>query len=145
MSPDLYLAAKALHLIALVAWFAGLFYIFRLFVYHVRDRASAPVRKTLTEMESKLLRIIMLPAMCLTIATGSTMLWLEPAWLQQGWIYLKLTLVACLLAYHGLAVHVHKRFAAGQYVLSERACRIFNELPTLVLVGAVILVVFKPF
>ena len=145
LSPTLYLALKALHIIAMVAYFAGLFYIFRLFVYHVKYRARAGVPATLAEMEQKLLKIIMLPALITMSVAGAVLLVLQPGWLRMGWLHGKLALYAVLLGYHHLAIRTQKRFALGDYFLSERTCRMLNELPTLVLIGAVVLVVLKPF
>lgn len=136
---------KAFHVIAVVCWFAGLFYLPRLFVYHVDTTDDAGHERFVT-MARKLYRGIMTPSMLATLALG---LWLLveswPAWRGQGWLHAKLALVALLVAYH---------HACGVYrvQLAEHRCRrgatffrVFNELPVLALVGIVILVVVKPF
>ena len=136
-----YLWVKAGHVIAVIAWYAGLFYIFRLYVYHVQKREEPAVTATLEVMERRLLRGIMMPAMVVSIGLGITMLWMQPALLQMPWLHLKLTAILFLLGYHGLASHTRKRFLRKEYFLSETACRWINEVPTVllfVIVGAVI-------
>ena len=136
-----YLWIKAFHVIAVIAWYAGLFYIFRLYVYHVQKRDEPAVTATLEVMERRLLRGIMMPAMVVSIGLGTTMLWMQPALLKMPWLHLKLTAILFLLGYHGLASHTRKRFLRKEYFLSEAACRWINEVPTVllfVIVGAVI-------
>ena len=128
----------------MVAWFAGLFYIFRLFVYHAKHRNNPELAAVYTVMEKKLLRIIMIPAMILTMVFGFLLIVLNPAVLRAGWFYGKLGGVAFLVAYQVLAVLTQERFSRGDYWLSEKACRIINEVPTLILVWIVILAVVKP-
>jgi putative membrane protein len=139
-----YLWLKALHLIFLVAWFAGLFYIFRLFVYHAKFKDKKEMREAYTLMERKLLYIIMHPAMALTILFGFLLIVQNPAVLSAAWFHAKLLLVLFLVVYQVFAGITHKRFARGDFFLSEKACRIINEVPTLLLIGIVILVVVKP-
>lgn len=140
----LYLWLKAFHLIAMVAWFAGLFYIFRLYVYHVKHRENPAVTGAYQEMERKLLYIIMHPAMLMTILLGILLVALNPAVLRARWFHFKLGLVAVLIGYQILAGVTQKRFAKGDYFLSERACRMINEIPTLILISVVLLAVLKP-
>lgn len=141
----LYLTIKALHIIAVVAWFAGLFYIFRLFVYHVKYQARAGVPETMQEMERKLLKIITIPASLVALGAGLTMLHLNPGLMQQGWFWVKAVFVVLLFAYQHLAQRTLKRFAKGDYYLSEKSCRMINEVPTLVLFVAVLMAILKPF
>lgn len=140
-----YLWIKAFHIIAVVAWYAGLFYIFRLFVYHVQQRDKPDVVATLVIMERRLMRAIMAPAMVVSLALGLWMTVKVPALWQQPWLHLKLAAVVALLGYHGFASRVRKRFAEGDYVLTETQCRWWNEFPTVLLVVIVIAVVVKPF
>ena len=140
----MYLWIKAFHLISLVAWFAGLFYIFRLFVYHVKFKDQKNMAEAYTVMERKLLYVIMHPAMLLTIAFGVTMLVMNPTLWKTPWMHGKLALVAGLIVYQIYAGITHKRFAQGDFRLSEKACRILNEVPTLLLVGIILLAVLKP-
>jgi putative membrane protein len=139
-----YLWVKAWHVIAVIAWYAGLFYIFRLYVYHVQNRDDRAVTATLEVMERRLMRAIMTPAMVIAIALGVTMLVQNPALLTMPWMHAKLGAVAFLLGYHGLASWTRKKFAAGDYVFSETACRWINEVPTVLLLVIVIAVIVRP-
>jgi len=140
----LYLWLKAFHIIFMVAWFAGLFYIFRLFVYHAKFKDQPELASAYVLMERKLLYIIMHPAMTLTIIFGGLLIWQNPPVLTAPWFHMKLFAVLLLIAYQMLAAMTAKRFAQGDFYLSERACRIINEIPTLLLIAIVILVVVKP-
>ena len=140
----LYLWIKALHIVAVVCWFAGLFYLPRLFVYHAMSEDAAS-RERLQVMERKLYRGIMGPSMILTILLGAWMLYLTPGWLSQGWLHAKLTLVVLLIGYHHACGAMLKRFARGENRRSHVFFRWFNEVPVLFLLAIVILVVVKPF
>jgi putative membrane protein len=133
---------KALHLIFVVSWFAGLFYLPRLFVYHAQAQ-DAPSIERFKVMERRLYRGIMTPAMVLTLASG---LWL---WLGfgfgGGWLHAKVALVALLVAYHFWLRAFLVAFARDANSHGERFFRIVNEVPTLLLIAIVILVVVKPF
>lgn len=141
----MYLWLKALHIISMVTWFAGLFYLPRLFVYHTLTQ-DAPGRERFKVMERKLYRGIMTPSALLTVLFGAAMLWLMGSdWLwQTQWVQIKLVLVAVLLVYHaylGSLVGVFDRDA-------NRSGHVFyrwiNEFPVLILIAAVILAVLKP-
>ncbi|MCU0634864.1 MAG: CopD family protein [Gemmatimonadaceae bacterium] len=138
-----YLWVKAFHVIAVIAWYAGLFYIFRLFVYHVQQRDKPDVVATLAVMERRLLRAIMAPAAIVAVGLGAWMLVLAPGLLSQPWMHLKLGAVLLLLVYHALAIHTRTRFLAGDYFLSEKACRWINEWPTVLLFVIVIAVILR--
>jgi protoporphyrinogen IX oxidase len=140
-----YTSIKAVHLISVVAWYAGLFYIFRLFVYHVKYRHVTGLHAVYLEMEEKLLHYIMLPAMLASLTCGGWMVIMQPQLLNTGWMRFKLGCVVVLLAYQGLAEYVHVRFRRGDALLTELACRWYNELPTVMLVGIVVAVVVRPF
>ena len=133
---------KALHIIAVICWMAGIFYLPRLFVYHAmaEDQIS---RERFKVMERKLYRGIMEPASIATLVFG---VWL---WLGYGfegtWLNLKLVLVAALLAYHFWCGYMIKRFARDDVKQGHVFFRLVNELPILILIGIVILVVVKPF
>jgi len=133
---------KALHIIFVVAWFAGLFYLPRLFVYHAQatDAASSERFKV---MERKLYRGIMTPAMVLVVASVLG-LWLGFG-IHGGWLYAKLVLVLLLLAYHFWMARLMRDFARDANRRSHVYYRWVNELPTLLLAAIVILVVVKPF
>lgn len=139
-----YLWLKAFHIIFMVAWFAGLFYIFRLFVYHAKFQDQENMRQAYAVMERKLLYIIMHPAMLLTLLFGILLIALNPSVLQAPWFHVKLLGVLLLIGYQVFAGIVAKRFARGDFFLSERACRIINEIPTVLLITIVIMVVVKP-
>ena len=134
---------KSFHIIFMVTWFAGLFYLPRLFVYHAaaQDRISLERFKV---MERRLFWGIMTPGAVLTILFG---VWLWLGWFRSatGWLHAKIALVAVLAAYHVWCWRLVKAFAAARNTKSERWYRWFNEFPTLVLVATVLLVVFKPF
>lgn len=139
-----YLFIKALHVIAVVCWFAGLFYLPRLFVYHAMSEDETSKARFCT-MERKLYRGIMLPSMLATVILGLWLLHLNPAWLGMGWMHLKLLLVAILIAYHFACGVQLKRFARGENTRNHVFYRWFNEVPVLFLIVIVILVVTKPF
>jgi putative membrane protein len=140
----LYLWIKALHIVSMVCWFAALFYLPRLFVYHAQSEDSIS-RERFIVMERKLYRGIMGPSMVATLVFGIWLLFLTPGWLQQGWMHAKLTLVVLLIGYHHMCGAQLKRFARGENTRSHKFYRWFNEVPVLFLLLIVILVVVKPF
>lgn len=143
-----YLHFKALHIIFVVSWFAGLFYMPRLFVYHTEanDKPS-PEREILsaqfTKMEKLLWNAIMTPACWLALLCGTAMLYLSPAWLDQGWMKLKLVFVVGLLAYHSFTRKILLELRAGKFRFSSFQLRLFNEVATIFLFSIVFLVVLK--
>lgn len=136
---------KALHLMAMVTWFAGLFYLPRLFVYHsmAEDRTSIERFKV---MERKLYRGITTPSMVATLVFG-TWLTLTNAdhYLQQGWLHAKLALIAVLVGYHFYCGHFVRCFREERNTHNHVFFRLFNEFPVLLLVGIIILAVVRPF
>ena len=141
----LYLWLKALHIVAIVCWFAGLFYLPRLFVYHAMSE-DAISRDRFQVMERKLYRGIMIPSMIATLAFGIGMIALNPALFSSGgWLHAKLALVLLLIGYHHMCGAQLKRFARDENTRSHVFYRWFNEFPVLLLVAIVILVVIKPF
>ena len=141
----LYLWLKALHIVAMVCWFAGLFYLPRLFVYHAMSGDDASHERFCT-MERKLYRGIMVPSMLATLGLGIWLLSLNPGYyFAQGWMHAKLTLVVALVIYQHLCGAQLKRFARGENTRSHVFYRWFNEAPVLALLGIVILVVVRPF
>jgi putative membrane protein len=139
------LTIKSLHIIFMVAWYAGLFYLPRLFVYHAMAPADDAIgRERFKTMERKLYRGIMTPAMVLTVVFG-TWLWLGYG-IGGGWLWAKLALVAVLLAYHVYLGRLVAAFRDDRNTRSHVFYRWLNEIPALpVLVGVVFLVVLKPF
>lgn len=140
----LYLWVKAFHVIFVITWFAGLFYLPRLFVYHAMA-AETPSRERFKTMERKLYRGIMTPSGVLTVLFGIWLLYLSPGWLSQGWLHVKLLLIALLILYHIYCGWLLRRFRDDRNTHSHVWYRWFNELPVAGLVGIVILVVVKPF
>lgn len=140
----LYLWLKAFHIIAVITWFAALFYLPRLFVYHAMAEDTLS-RERFKIMERKLYRGIMTPSSVVAVVLGIAMLVVNPAWLSMGWMHAKLLLVVLLIGYHHACGRLLKRFAADDNRHSHKWYRWFNEAPVLVLVGIVLLVVLKPF
>jgi len=140
-----YLWIKAAHVIAVIAWMAGLLYLPRLFVYHAGVAADSPQSATFKVMERRLYRGIMHPALVMTGVSAGLLLATPGAvdW-GQGWIHVKLALVAILIVLHILMGAWLKAFAADRNRHSARFFRIVNELPTLLMVLIVVLVVVKP-
>jgi putative membrane protein len=133
---------KSLHIVFVVSWFAGLFYLPRLFVYHA-DAKDAPSDERFQLMERKLYRGIMTPAMVLTLATGLWM-WLGYG-VSGGWLHAKVALVAALVGYHFWLDAMRRAFARNNNTRSHVYYRWVNEIPTVLLVAIVVLVVVKPF
>ena len=136
---------KALHIVFMVTWFAGLFYLPRLFVYHADCHDEAGHQRFLV-MERKLFGLMTIGA-TLTVVFGIWML-VDYAWVayrQSGWLLTKLALVALLIVYHGYCLSIMRDFRAGTNRHSHRYYRWFNEVPALLLVAIVLLVVVKPF
>ena len=140
LPPEAYLWFKTLHIVGVVVWFAGLFYLVRLFIYHVEadelaPELQAPFKQQYALMERRLANIITTPGMVVAVSMAAGLLVTQPTWLQQGWMHAKLAFVAALLAYHWFCYRL-----MGQL---QRRLRAWNELPTLLLVLVVMLVVFK--
>ena len=140
---DYYLWIKAGHIIAVIAWMAGLLYLPRLFVYHCDAEAGSTRSEMLKVMERRLLRAIMTPAMILAFIFGGALISL--AGLEGGWLHAKLALVLALAVSHGLMARWRRDFAADRNRRSQRFYRIANEVPTLLMIAIVILAVVKPF
>jgi putative membrane protein len=140
---------KAFHIIAVIAWMAGMLYLPRLFVYHCAAEKGSVQSETFKVMERRLLRGIINPAMILAIALGLWLAWLGPdsryGWFASGWLWAKIALVLGLSAVHGLFARWVKAFAAEANRHSQRFYRFINEVPTLLMIAIVILVVLKPF
>ncbi|HEU4665651.1 MAG TPA: CopD family protein [Dokdonella sp.] len=137
---------KALHIVFVVTWFAGLFYLPRLFVYHA-EATEAVVRERLKVMERRLLGITHVGgALALVFGTLTLVAFAHAstAYLQQGWLHAKLALVVLLIGYHAMLVRMVGTFARDGNRRSSRWLRVFNEVPALLLVAIVLLVVVKP-
>jgi len=144
----MYYYIKAIHIIFVVSWFAGLFYIVRLFIYHTEAQERPETeRKVLSAqfevMERKLWNIITTPAMILTIAAGITMLFIIPGWLNEAWLQVKLCFVVGLLVYHFKCQQIIKQMKQGVFKWTSTQLRIWNELATIFLFAIVFLAVLK--
>ena len=145
LQPDqLYLWIKALHVISVIAWMAGMLYLPRLFVYHADVAIGSETSELFKVMERRLLRVIINPAMTLAWVFG---LWL--AWsgfrFSGGWLHLKLLVVLALSAFHGYLSKAVREFAADRNNKNARHWRLMNEVPTVLMIFIVILVILKPF
>ncbi len=135
---------KALHIIAVIAWMAGMLYLPRLFVYHCDAPAGSPQSEMLKVMERKLLRIIVNPAMIAVWVLGLTLAYETGAY-AQGWLQLKFALVLVMSGLHGVYAATVKRFARDANTRPQRFYRIINEVPMVLIIAIVILAVVKPF
>ena len=140
----IYLYLKAFHVIAVIAWMAGMLYLPRLFVYHCAAEPGSPQSETFKVMERRLLRAIINPAMIATWLFGLWLVWLG-GWMTAGWFHAKLALVIVMSGVHGLLARYMRDFAADRNRHSQKFFRILNEIPTLLMIGIVLLVVLKPF
>ena len=142
---ELYPWIKALHIISVIAWMAGMLYLPRLFVYHSTVDPESEAAAMLKVMERRLLRIIINPAMIATFLFGGTMLALPGVidW-SAWWIHVKLVLVVAMTAVHGQFALWRRNFEAGTKIHPAKTYRIANEVPTLLMIAIVILAVVKP-
>jgi putative membrane protein len=140
----MYVWIKALHIIAVISWMAGMLYLPRLFVYHCEAKLGSNQSETFKVMERRLLRAIINPAMIVTWLAGLYLAW-SGSWFSAGWLHGKLLLVLILSGVHGFFARCVKDFAADRNTRSQKFYRIINEVPTLLMIGIVILVVVKPF
>lgn len=143
----LYLWVKAFHIMAVIAWMAGLFYLPRLFVYHVSAAKGSELSETFKVMERRLLKAIMTPAMLVAWILG---LWLAFGFGavdmgSDGWFHAKLTLVVLLTVYHMALARWRKDFERDANTRDARFYRIVNEVPTVLMAGIVLMVVLRPF
>jgi putative membrane protein len=146
--PEAYLWFKTLHIVGVVVWFAGLFYLVRLFIYHREAEELEPTLRSAFQqqyglMERRLANIITTPGMVVAVVCAIGLLSVNPAWLRQGWMHAKLAFVAALLVYHWFCYRLMGQLQRGVCGWNGRQLRALNELPTLLLVIVVMLVVFK--
>ena len=139
---------KAMHIVGFTAWFAGLFYLVRMFVYHTEafDKESPEKEiliKQFNTMQWRVYKIICNPAMILTLSFGTAMLVFNPGYLQMPWLHVKLTLLVLLIGYHHYCKTIIKKLEKGRTGFTSFQFRLFNELPTLFLLAIVLLAVLK--
>lgn len=144
MAHDFYSWIKALHILAVISWMAGMLYLPRLMVYHAMAEAGSAQSETFKVMERRLLKAIINPAMIVTWLAGLWLAW-SGGWFAAGWFHAKLALVLVLSGVHGMMSRWVRDFASDRNTRSAKFYRIANEVPTLLMVGIVILVVVKPF
>ena len=140
----MYLWIKAFHIVAVIAWMAGMLYLPRLFVYHASAAAGSAQSETFKTMEQRLLRFIMTPAMILTWLLGIALV-IQGQYLAASWFHLKIVLVLAMTVMHGLFSHWARDFAHDRNPRSAKFYRIANEIPTLLLIVIVLLATVKPF
>jgi putative membrane protein len=140
----LYLWLKALHVVAVIAWMAGMLYLPRLFVYHCDAPRGSIQSETFKIMERRLLKAIINPAMGATWILGLVLAW-QGGWFASGWLHAKLALVIAMSGVHGVLAKRLKEFAADANTRPARYYRILNEVPTALMIGIVVLVIVKPF
>jgi putative membrane protein len=135
---------KALHIISVMAWMAGMLYLPRLFVYHCAAPVGSELSETFKVMERRLLRAIINPAMIASFVFGLWLVWLG-GWAFATWFQAKFVLVIIMTGVHGMLSRYRRDFAADQNRHSQKFYRIINEVPTLLMIAIVLLAVIKPF
>ena len=148
METTLIYTFKALHIIGFVSWFAGLFYLARLFVYHVEANERSEIERDILQaqyqiMASRLYKIITNPAMMITWTFGIAMLVANPEYLKGGWLHVKLTLVVLLTVYHIYCKSIIKKLENKTLMMNPFQLRLFNEIPSIFLIGIVLLAVLS--
>ena len=136
---------KAFHIIAVIAWFAGMMYLPRLFIYHHQAEAGGEAEGFFLQMERRLLKGIINPSMIAVWVIAGLMLYANPGLFQSGWFHVKLTLVLAISGIHGYYSRSQKAFARGERVRSEKFWRILNEVPFVMMIIVAILALTKPF
>jgi len=144
MVADVYLWTKLVHILAVISWMAGLFYLPRLFVYHADQAPGGATSETFKVMERRLLRAIMRPAALVSLASGGLLWWLGGFSVAEIWLVAKLAAVAGMVAFHGLLEYCVGQFARDGRPYSARRFRVLNEVPTVLLIVIVAMVVLKP-
>jgi len=140
----MYLWLKALHIIAVISWMAGMLYLPRLFVYHAASKPGSEQSETFKVMERRLLKFIMTPAMTVTWLVGIVLI-LQGKWLAASWLHAKLVLVLAMTILHGMMTQWVQAFAHDRNLHTAKFYRIVNEIPTVLMIVIVLLVAVKPF
>ncbi len=142
---SIYLWLKAVHLLAVIAWMAGMMYLPRLFIYHHQAEKGGEAEKHFVTMERRLMKGIMNPSIAAVWILGIVMLAANPSILSAGWFHVKLLFVFAISGVHGFYSSARRKFEAGERPRSEKFWRIINEAPFLGLIVVVIMVIVKPF
>ena len=135
---------KALHLISVMSWMAGLLYLPRLFVYHAETTIGSVRAETFKVMERRLLKAIMNPAMILTFIFGFWMMYENPALFYEHWMQIKIVCVLLMAGCHGKFSKMRRMFETDQAVMNDKRYRIWNEVPTVLMIIIVVMVIVKP-
>ncbi len=148
MTAEAYLWFKALHIIGVIVWFSGLFYLVRLFIYHeesrsMEDELKIAFNNQYTLMEKRLANIITTPGMILALSMAICMVIMQPSWLSEKWLQIKISFVLGLVIYHYFCYKIMNSLQNGTSKISAKNLRLLNELPTLLLFIIVLLVIFK--
>ena len=148
MTAEAYLWFKALHIIGVIVWFSGLFYLVRLFIYHeesrsMEDKLKIAFNNQYTLMEKRLANIITTPGMILALSMAICMVIMQPSWLSEKWLQIKISFVLGLVIYHYFCYKIMNSLQNGTSTISAKNLRLLNELPTLLLFIIVLLVIFK--
>ena len=148
MTAETYLWFKALHIIGVIVWFSGLFYLVRLFIYHeesrsMEDELKIAFNNQYTLMEKRLANIITTPGMILALSMAICMVIMQPTWLSEKWLQIKISFVLGLVIYHYFCYKIMNSLQNGTSTISAKNLRLLNELPTLLLFIIVLLVIFK--
>ena len=148
MTAEAYLWFKALHIIGVIVWFSGLFYLVRLFIYHeesrsMEDKLKIAFNNQYTLMEKRLANIITTPGMILALSMAICMVIMQPSWLSEKWLQIKISFVLGLVIYHYYCYKIMNSLQNGTSNISAKNLRLLNELPTLLLFIIVLLVIFK--
>ena len=141
----MYLWIKAFHLIAAISWMVGLLYLPRLYVYHAMVEPGSARAETFALMERRLLKAIMTPAMIVTFILGFWMIILNPGLFEEWWFIAKFVMVFIMAGVHGKLSKLRRGLEDGSDVRSDKYYRVWNEVPTVLLIGIVIMVIVQPF
>ncbi len=142
---EYYLWIKGLHIIAVISFMAGILYLPRLFIYHIEAPKGSQMSETFKVMERKLLRFIINPAFIAALLFGGLMFWANPALFSNGWMHGKLGLLLLMGGVHGMFAKWRKEFERDENTRSDKFYRVWNEIPTVLMIVIVLLAVVKPF
>jgi len=142
---EYYLWIKGLHIIAVISFMAGMLYLPRLFIYHVEAPKGSQMSETFKVMERKLLRFIINPAFIAALLFGGLMFWANPSLFSNGWMHGKLGLLLLMGGVHGMFAKWRKEFERDENTRSDKFYRVWNEVPTVLMIVIVLLAVVKPF
>ena len=141
---EIYLWIKALHIVSVIAWMAGILYLPRLFVYHAMQVPGSETSETLKIMERRLLKFIMNPAMIVSFGLGGWLILVNPGLLEQPWMQYKVVALVIMTGIHASLSRWRRFFAIDKNTFSPRFFKVINEIPTVLMIAIVLLAVLKP-